>query len=347
MVKDDRPVFYFINRILRILQSALFSQHLYDTLRRLVCHRNHHEYHGKHHQTVQHHEVVGQKRGKLSHIQSQSPGSDNRIRAEGKHEYHHSIDTELHHGTIESQDSFRLRKIRADVFCRRAEFLFLIVFTHKRFHHAHGLDIFLNGTVQIIVLFKYLFEQRHGPADHKGQPRSQKRNGQKENPCHSSSHDKRHGKGKNQHQRGAHRHTDNHHVSQLYVSHVCGHTRYQRRNKKFVNVFKRILLYAVKHIFAEVLRQSAGRFRAAEAGHHTQKKRKQRHNYQDHPVLENNGHGASGLNLIHQHGHNKRDDTFQHHFQSHPDGRHDRCFLVFPDTFCQFSYHVLFYSSFS
>ena len=137
-----------------------------------------------------------------------------------KRQYHHSIDTKLHHGTIESQDSFRLRKIRADVFCRRAEFLFLIVFTHKRFHHAHGLDIFLNGTVQIIVLFKYLFEQRHGPADHKGQPSSQKRNGQKENPCHSSSHDKRHGKGKNQHQRGAHRHTDNHHVSPVSYTHL-------------------------------------------------------------------------------------------------------------------------------
>ena len=106
------------------------------------------------------------------------------------------------------------------------EFFFFVRLAHKGFYHAHALDIFLNRIVQSVVLTEYPFKQRAYLMDHGKQSDPQNRDDHQEDQRHLSAHNKRHRKGKDQHQWAADRKSDQHHKCQLDVHNVRRHSRH-------------------------------------------------------------------------------------------------------------------------
>ena len=96
---------------------------------------------------------------------------DDSIGAEGQHERHARVHAELHHGAVEGHNPLGPGKVLADVLSGGGELLFLIVFPHIALDHAHGLDVFLHGVVQRVVLAEHPAEDRRGRPDDQHQAR--------------------------------------------------------------------------------------------------------------------------------------------------------------------------------
>ena len=79
MIKLDRTVRNFTNRIGRVGERAFFGQHFGDTFGGFPGHGNHYENHRNHHQTVENHKAVGQQRRKLADVQIDAACGDDRI----------------------------------------------------------------------------------------------------------------------------------------------------------------------------------------------------------------------------------------------------------------------------
>ena len=73
LIEIHRTVLYVINGVFRVMKSTALGQHLRDSFSRFLRHGDHYEHHGNHHQAHQDHKAVGQKGGKLSHIQINPP----------------------------------------------------------------------------------------------------------------------------------------------------------------------------------------------------------------------------------------------------------------------------------
>src|SRR5699024_2031818 len=112
-VKINGTVFHFIHRVFRIAEGAFFIQHFHDSPCRLAGHGNHNKHHGKHHQAAEDLEIIGEKRGKLSHIQIKPFRGDNGVGSEVKHKDHNRIQAELHQGVVKGQDLLRLCEVHA------------------------------------------------------------------------------------------------------------------------------------------------------------------------------------------------------------------------------------------
>ena len=220
-VKINGTVFHLIHRVFRIAESAFFIQHFHDSSGRLAGHGDHNKHHGKHHQAAEDLEIIGKKRGELSHIQIKPFRSNDGIGSEIKHKDHNGIQTELHQGVVKGQDLLRLCKVHTYILCRRGKFLLFEIFADIGFHHAHTFDILLNGSVQPVVLAEHFFKQRHGASDHQPQAHSQNRDHKQEDHRHLTAHDKRHDKGEYQHQRTADSDTHDHHVCHLHIGNIC------------------------------------------------------------------------------------------------------------------------------
>jgi hypothetical protein len=118
VIKIHRTVQHLGDSVRRAGERAFLPQHLHDPLGRLARHRNHDKHHGNHHQAAEDLEAVGQKGGKLPHVEVEAPAGDDGIRAEGEHEHHDGIEAELHKRIVDSQDFFRPREIGADILRR-------------------------------------------------------------------------------------------------------------------------------------------------------------------------------------------------------------------------------------
>ena len=175
MLKGDGAICDVVQRVLRICERARFRQHLHNALTRFVGHQNHHEHHGQHHQAVEHHEAVRQQGGKLPHVQIETARSNDGVRPEGQNKNHHRVNAKLHHRPVQCQNPLCSGEIGTDLLRCGVEFFLLVVLPNKRFDHAHGFHIFLNGSVQPVILLEHLFEQRHSLIDHKPQSHGEQR----------------------------------------------------------------------------------------------------------------------------------------------------------------------------
>lgn len=88
---------------------------------------------------------------------------------------HHRVNAKLHHRPVQCQNPLCSGEIGTDLLRCGVEFFLLVVLPNKRFDHAHGFHIFLNGSVQPVILLEHLFELRHSLIDHKPQSHGEQR----------------------------------------------------------------------------------------------------------------------------------------------------------------------------
>ena len=317
IVKINRAVFHLFHGIFGAGKVAFFAQHLYNALGRFHGHGDHDKHHGKRHQAHQNLEAVGEDGRHLAHGHLGAPAGDDNIRAEREHKGHACIDAELHQGVVEGHDALGAGEIPADVFRRGGKLLFLILFPHIAFYHAHSLHIFLHRIVQRIVFAEHPAENGRGRADNQHQANTQQRNGDQENHGQAPAHGKAHNKGKNEHQRPADCHTDDHHERHLHVHHVRGHAGNQAGHRELVDVLERVILNTVKHIPAQVACKTGGRRGAGVAGCHAEYQGQNGQNQQLNAVVYNDIHAAAGLHLVYQVGDDERDDALQNYLNRH------------------------------
>ena len=109
-------------------------------------------------------------------------------------------------------------------------------------------------------------------------------------------------------------HTDDHHKGHLHIYHVGCHTGNQAGHREFIDVLKGIILNTVEHVLAQVARKAGGSRGAGVAGRNAENQRQNSHDNQLDAIVDNDIHTAARLHLVHQIGDDKRDNTFQNHF---------------------------------
>ena len=145
--------------------------------------------------------AVSQQRRKLADVEVYAHGRDYRVGAEGEDKDHDRVDAKLHQRPVEGEDALGAGEVGADVLGRAAELLRLVVLAHEGLYHAHGLDVLLDGLVELVVLPEDAPEERHGLERHQRQAHAQHGQHEEEDPGHLAAHDEGHDKGKDEHER--------------------------------------------------------------------------------------------------------------------------------------------------
>ncbi len=335
VIEIDVAVRHLHHGLRRVVKGTLLLQYLRDTLAGLNGHGHHHENHGNHHQADEDLEAVGQKSGELSHIQKAAPGADDGVGTEAQHEDHHHIKAELHHGVVEGQDLLGLGEVAAELLGCPVELLLLIFLTHEGLHHPHTVDVLLYRLIQTVVLFEHRMEQGHGQSHHESEATAQKGNGQHKDPGHASAHHKGHGKGKDHHQGRTEGKPGQHHVGELHIGYIRGHSRHQRSGVETVDVLEGEALNSIEHVLPQIPCKAGGCRRAIVAGRDAEQQRNHGHDHQDHTIVKNHIQTGTRLDLIDQLRNDEGDNAFHHHFTADHQRCHGGCEFEFPYRFRQ------------
>ena len=147
---------------------------------------------------------------------------------------------------------------------------------------------------------------------------------EEEDPGHLAAHDEGHDKGKDEHERGAYRRADDHHVRELDVGDVRGHARDERGGEEVVDVLEGEALHGAEDVVPEVLAQAAGGGGAGQARERAEEQRERRHEYEQSAEAQYLVHTAAGLYLVDQTCCDERYDALHDHLQGDEDRRDHR-----------------------
>ena len=243
----------------------------------------------------------------------------NLARAYRKDEYHNDIKAKLHNRAVESKESVNSGKVNANVLGCCAELLLLVFFSYEGFNNSHTLDIFLDGSVKVIVLLKHLTEHGHSLQSDSEHGKSEDRNNHNEDPREIAAGDKRSDNSEDEHKRRTYRHSDYHHIRALYVVDVRRKSRYERRSGKSVNILERKILHCVVKIMSEILCKAAGRFSGSNSGNSAECQRKQSQQNHYSAVLKHseNVHGLVSFDKLNHLGNNEGNNTLKYYLKKY------------------------------
>ena len=128
----------------------------------------------------------------MSHVDSAAAAGDDDFRADGQHEQHIEVETDLHQRVVDCDNALGTGKVAADVLRGVAELLLFVFLTGKALDHTHGPDVFLHRTVEIVVLLKYAVKGGHSFFGDNQQSHDQHGNDHNKRSGQRTTHDIRH-----------------------------------------------------------------------------------------------------------------------------------------------------------
>ena len=221
MVKVDIPVGNNLHRVFFFLHIRNFRKNLGNSV--CGCFRNHDHYKNErnHHKRHQHLHGINNN---TCHLSCLHAAEHDTLAADQDHGKDHRVYSELHYRRVPGYDLLSFRKQIIYILGNPVEFPDLEIFSYKGFYYSGGVDVFLYGVVQNVVLVKHLDKVRMGLFRNEDQSSAQKRDHDQKQKRDLPVDHKGHDPGKDHHDRRPGQKTDTHHIRHLYVGDVCSHT---------------------------------------------------------------------------------------------------------------------------
>ena len=251
--KVDRAVGHFAHAVRLGLEAALFLQNFLDTLGRRARHDDHNHDHGQHHETHENLEGVVEHTGQCARGHGTA---DDQTCANPGDKQQAGVHAELHERHVEDNQTLGLEEAAEQLLGDRAELLLFKVLTHEGLDHADAGEVFLHDVVQLVVGVEYLRKQTVHAADNQRQTDAQNGNRAQVDGRKARADIYGHGKGKDQHDRGAHSDANNHLISVLHVGDVGRQTGDDTGGGKLIDVGERKVLYVVVDVVAQIACQT-------------------------------------------------------------------------------------------